>query len=378
MSPVTSGTAVPAAATLSLGALSDDDIRAGVQAALDRQVAARSRADRDAYMATIDQRNLTWRRIQGDAFSAQTAGGARAAGAHTATQLVRKELGYVKVWLDIASAGGGTATSRAVWVFRSGEAGWLHSEPLADELGYRKRRESEHVTLAYFGWDDDVIERIGGVADAAHTQVLERTGMSPNARATVSVNPTYASHSQLRGYGTWALYVPSTDQILIRSIESYGAGTTAPGETQEARLLVALTHEYAHLVNNHLIPTARMPKWMVEGFAEYVAENLRSGSLVGALRSGRSHTLDRASEIIEWGNDPSRGFTNADVDLAYAHAAHATAFFMQQYGRERFFALATDFAETRRWEDSFTRATGSAWSDFERSWLEWAKRRYGV
>ena len=47
-------------------------MRAGIQALLDRQAAARARADRDAFHATIDQRNLTWRRIQGDAFTAET------------------------------------------------------------------------------------------------------------------------------------------------------------------------------------------------------------------------------------------------------------------------------------------------------------------
>src|SRR5438874_99928 len=43
---------------------SDDAAIAGIQDTLDRQAAARAAHDRAAFVATIDQRNLTWRRIQ--------------------------------------------------------------------------------------------------------------------------------------------------------------------------------------------------------------------------------------------------------------------------------------------------------------------------
>jgi hypothetical protein len=359
-------------------AAEEDDALVGVQATLDRQSDALSRADRDAYMATIDQRNLTWRRIQGDVFTTHASRGPRPAARYTVTRVMAKLSGYVKAWLDISPPGSTAVVGQAVWVFRRVGEAWLHSEVLNEEIGLRKVLETEHFGLSYFGWDDDVIERIATTAEAAHARVQVRTGLAPSGRTVLSVNPTYGSHSALRGFGTWALFLPGTDQILIRSIESYGAGTTAPGETQENRLLGALTHEYAHLVNNGIVPTVKMPKWMVEGFAEFVSENWRLGSLLAALRDGRTLTLDRASEIIEWGTDPGRGFSDVDIDLAYAFAAQGTAYFIEQFGQNTFFDLARTFGDSRYWDESVLATTGTSWEKIEAAWPEWTRRRYGL
>ncbi|HEU5316444.1 MAG TPA: hypothetical protein VFX49_10060 [Chloroflexota bacterium] len=374
-----SATAASRSGTLGATATFDEDtVAAGIQATLDRQAAARSAADREAFTATVDQRNLVWRRIQSEAFAAATARGAQPGPTYRVTRIEPKQAGYVKAWIDVLPPNGSEPTAQGVWVFREAENGWLHTEILNEELGPRKTLETEHFTLLYYEWDDDVIERVGATAERAHARILSKTGLGPSVRPTINVNPTYGSHSALRGFGTWALYMSGSDTILIRSLESYGAGMTAPGEAPEDRLLVALTHEYGHLVNNSVVSTVKMPKWMVEGFAEYVADNLRAGSLLSALRGGRTMTLDRASEIIEWGEDPGRGFTGADLDLAYAHSAHATTYFMERFGQDRFFALATEFADTRRWEPAFQTHAGIAWSDFERDWVAWARRRYGL
>ena len=351
---------------------------AGIQQTLDRQSAAVAKVDRDAFMATVDQRNLTWRRIQGDVFASETARGPRSATTLVVTQVQPKQNGYVKAWIDITPPGARQPQEQAVWVFRNTEKGWLHSEILNEEIGRRKSLETEHFALSYYSWDDDIIERVAGVAERAYARVVERTGIMPEGLTAVSVNPTYGAHSGLLSYGTWAIFMPSTDSIAVRSLESYGAGTTNPGETQEDRLLIAFTHEFAHLVNNRIISTARIPKWMVEGFAEYVAENLRAGSIIPSLRSGNALTLDKASEIIEWGTDPSKGFTHADVNRAYGYSAHAVTYFMERFGQDVFFEMAKHFAESRRWEESFAAVTGTNWADFERERIEWARKRYGI
>src|SRR5919108_128242 len=48
-------------------------------------------ADRAAFMATIDQRNLTWRRIQGEVFDAVAAGGPRPKETYTVTRVQAKQ-----------------------------------------------------------------------------------------------------------------------------------------------------------------------------------------------------------------------------------------------------------------------------------------------
>jgi hypothetical protein len=356
----------------------EDAAISGIQEVLDRQARAGASANYDAFAATIDQRNLTWRRIQREVFEAEISRGARSASKYAVTRVQPKQDGYFKAWIDITPPGARSVQEQAVWVFRWTEQGWLHSEILNEEIGRRKLRETEHFQLAYFDWDDDVIDRMAAVAERAYARTVERTGIALEGRIAVSVNPTYGAHAGLRGYGTWAIYIPRSEVIVIRSIESYGAGTTALGESQDDRLLVALTHEYAHLVNDRLVPTVKMPKWMVEGFAEYVAGNLRSAALLPVLRNGKQFSLDKASDIIEWGLDPARNYTSADISLAYAHAAHGVSYFMERFGQDQFFSLANHYADSRRWEESFLQVIGTSWAQFERDWVEWARKRYGV
>ena len=377
---MTTATDAPQTAVLGATAQSGEEaMRAGIQEVLDRQASARANADRAAFNATIDQRNLTWRRIQGDAFTAETARGVRPQPAtYRVTRVQPKESGYAKAWIDVIPPGETELAAQGVWVFRQTESGWLHSEILNEEIGARKLFETPNFTLSHYAWDDDVIERIGATAERAHAHVTAKTGLTSPTKSTISVNPTYGSHSALRGFGTLALFMPGSGQILIRSLESYGAGLSAPGEAQDDRLFVALAHEYAHLVSNLVISTARIPKWMVEGFAEYVAENLRGGSMVAAIRGDRTLTLEQASEIIEWGEDPGRGFTRADIDRAYAHAAHATQYFIERFGQDSFFAVATDFADSRQWESSLHKHTALTTADLESAYLTWTRRRYGL
>src|SRR5688572_23213750 len=114
----------PRTAVLGATAQSDEEAaHAGIQQLLDRQASARASADRAAFDSTVDQRNLTWRRIQGDAFTAETARGPRPAATYRVTRVQLKESGYVKAWIDVIPPGEITPSAQGVWVFRLSETG---------------------------------------------------------------------------------------------------------------------------------------------------------------------------------------------------------------------------------------------------------------
>lgn len=360
-------------------AAADAEALRGIRALLDRQAAARNALDRTAYMSTIDQRNLVWRRIQGDYFDLFAADGRRPPQAFRVTRVAPKQNGYYKAWIDAGPAGSDRVTSQAVWVFRPTEGGWLHSEILNEEIGPRQVLDTEHFRLSYYAWDDDVVERTGMVAERAYAHVTAALAAAPAFKATLSLNPTFGSHSGLREFGVWAAYLPDTKNTVIsRSMESFGAGTTDPGETQDDRLLVALTHEYAHLVNDQIVPLVKLPPWMSEGLAEYVAQNTHADLVGAALRAGKLLPLDKANEAIEWGRDPAKGYTQFDILLAYGEAAHAVTYYMERFGMDKFFDLARTYADSRKWDDAMRQVTGISAADFEAGWLEWLRRRLGT
>lgn len=362
----------------------DDAARAGIAASLVARADALAQGDRDAFLATLDLRNPTWRRIQTDYFAARGASVRRVTLRGTPRALQAKPRGYVRATIEFAPPGAsatepGAGSSRASWVFSRGDDGtWRHAEPLNEELGPRRTDDRGLFVLSYYDWDADVLDRVAAVARTAWAKVGQSLPLPVDVRPTISLNPTYASHSGLRGSTTWAAYLPgSRGTVLLRSPDSYGAGTVPIGESPDDQLLVPLAHEMTHLVNDAIISIVRIPQWMSEGLAEHVAEHLRAGDMAGAVRSGRTWTLDKASDVIEWGADPARDYTPSDVSLAYAHAAHGVHYFVERFGMASFWDLAREFATSRSWDRSFVSATGTSWEAFGADWGAWLADRYG-
>lgn len=376
--PSVAGSKVPAPARQE-GPGPDDPVVAAIQDVVNRRAAALAAADRDAFNATIDQRNLTFRRIQGDTFAQAAANGPKAPSTYTVARVQAKQDPYYKAWIDVTPPDASSPQSEVVWAFRPGDNGWLHTEILNEEIGNRKTMDTDHFRLSYYDWDADVVDRMGAVAERANAKASDKLGYSPAFLTILSCNPTYASHSGLSGMGTQAAYLSDTkNTIIMHSIESFGAGATPIGSTPEDVLFPTLTHEYTHLVNDQLVPIVKMKKWMSEGLAEYVAENLRVNQVVAALKAGRQFTLDKAEEAIFWTTDPAKGYTNADVSLAYGEAAHAVTYFVERFTFDKFMELARAYAENQRWEPVFLQVVGIEWGRFQTDWLDWVRRRYGL
>lgn len=352
-----------------------DDTTTAIRACLEARSDALSRGDRKAFVATIDQRNPTWRRIQGDVFDLSARGGLGAAAFYSPVRVQEKPFGYVKAFLDVSTARGMAPGERTAWIFsRQSDGTVLHAEPTNDELGMRQTTTVGGIVLSHYEWDADILDRVASVAQRAWERVSSVIETPETIRPIISLNPTYAAHSGLRGFSTWAAYLPgSRTTVLLRSLESFGAGPVTMSESEDSRLLIPLTHELTHLANDCILSIVKIPHWMSEGLAEYVADNFRTREFVSAVASNRQWSLDKASEIIEWGSDVSRGYTGNDVSLAYAHASHGTRYFIERFGITRFWELAREFASSRRWADSFLTVTGVPWNDFGADWFRWSK-----
>ena len=348
----------------------------GISASLSARADALESGDRDAFLATLDLRNPTWRRIQSEYFDA-VRGPRPSVLRGTPVALQAKPGGYVRATIEFKHPQS-PSTDRGSWVFSLGTDGtWRHAEPTNDELGPRRIDDRGAFVLSYYDWDADILDRIATMATNAWAKVGATLPLPKTVRPTISLNPTYASHSGLRGSTTWAAYLPgSRGIVLLRSPESYAAGTSPVREPADDKLLIPLTHELTHLVNDDLISVVRIPHWMSEGLAEHVADHMRAGELASTVRAGNTWTLDKASEIIEWGTDPARNYTGADLSLAYAHAAHGVRYFIERFGLEVFWALAREYASSRMWDRSFQQVTGVTWEAFGSDWNAWMKSRF--
>lgn len=348
---------------------------AGITVSLGARADALERGDREGFLATLDVRNPTWRRIQTEYFdSGRSARSSVLRG--TPVFLQAKPGGYVRATVDFARTGA-LPSDRGFWVFSPGPDGiWRHAEPMNEELGPRRLDDRGAFVISYYDWDADVVDRIANVASTAWAKVGAILPLPTAVRPTISLNPTYGSHSGLRGSNTWAAYLPgSRGIVLLRSPDSYGAGTIPVGASPDEKLLIPLAHEMTHLVNDDIVSVVRIPHWMSEGLAEHVADHIRPAELAPIVRAGTTWTLDKASDVIEWGTDPARNYSAADISLAYAHAAHGVRYLIERFGIETFWALASEFASSRMWDQSFQQVTGVTWEAFDTDWNVWLRAR---
>jgi hypothetical protein len=354
----------------------DATTMAGIAASLTARADALERDDRDAFLATLDLRNPTWRRIQTEYFDSRH--GQRNIVLHgTPVSLQVKPYGYVRATVEFAR-GASPPMERGSWVFSRDASGvWRHAEPMNEELGPRLLDDRGAFVISHYEWDTDVLDRVAAVAQSAWARVNAILALPTTVRPTVSLNPTYGSHSGLRGATTWAAYLPGTRGIvLLRSPDSYGAGTASVTSTPDAKLLIPLTHEMTHCVNDEVVSLVRVPQWMSEGLAEHVSDHMRTVELATVVRARKTWTLDKASDVIEWGVDPARNYTSADISLAYAHAAHGVRYYIERFGLETFWALSREFATSRTWDRTFQAVSGITWEAFGADWNSWLRDRF--
>jgi hypothetical protein len=356
-------------ATATPGLLDSRAVAAAIEQTLRRRAEAAARGDEVAYMATIDQQNLTWKRVQNEIFQ-------KSRGAVVAGRVLRVQQhhgGYVKAWIDV---GGG---EKYAWtmVFRLVDGQWLLSEPRDRELGSRKLTESKHFRIRYWEWDADVVERAGRLADGAYEQVVGALKVEPKGKPTIVMSPTFETHPGRGGHTQAAFYNPDLkDTLFVRSLESYG---TPPhpslGMTAEDELRWSIAHELTHLVNDQVVPIVKMQEWMSEGLAEWVSSPIKERLVRQAVAAGPLPTLDRLDRTIH--GKEQMGFSPQEVRRAYDLSIAVVEYIVTRYSLDGFWKLASAFATTRSMAEATPQALGISYEQLEREWQQYARQQYG-
>lgn len=344
-------------------------IAVAIEDTLRRRAEAAQRGDEAAFMATIDQQNLTWKRVQNEIF--RTSRSAIVAGRVLRVQPHRGD--YVKAWIDIG------AGEKYAWtmVFRPVDGRWLLSEPRDRELGSRKLTESKHFRIRYWEWDADVVERAGRLADEAYEQVVGALQVEPKGKPIIVMSPTFETHPGRSGHTQAAFYNPDQkDTLFVRSLESYGTPPYPPlGMTAEDELRWSIAHELVHLVNDQVVPIVKMQEWMSEGLAEWVASPIKDRLVRQAVSAGRLPTLKELDETIH--GKEQMGYTPQQVRRAYDLSIGVVEYLIARYGLDGFWKLARAFATTRSMAEATPQALGISYEQLERDWQQYVRQQYG-
>jgi hypothetical protein len=368
-------------ATATLDQLSDDDIRAGIQGALDTYTKAYNTNDPELLKQAVDQTNLPFRRlVQGrfETFQQSISAGQITFGFQV-NSIQRRDLGFIQA--QIISDGG----SALDWLFRQVNGRWVLSEPTEDQIGKRQKTEDSGFVFSTYPWGDDVNPTIIKLMKEARDTVKSRLGKVSEKPVDVLIKPIFGLPPP-ESSNVLAYYVRNSRpglpaRIVVYAPHSYAFGSYDPAKGWEADLLATLTHEYTHLTNDQLFtPIARMSDWMYEGLAEFISdpEAPLGRGVPFAVQQNQIIPIADPSDRVDK-QDLQHIYTlEKDVSLAYGLANTMVAYTVEKHGGiDGFWKLVQAYDRLQNLDQALQETYDINLETFDSGWREWLKQKYG-
>lgn len=356
--------------------LSDDEIKAGIQASLDMYAQAYNDNNADLLDQVVDQENKPFRRIVTSRFNDyQKSSQAGGTFQYTLISIEKRDFDYVIA--TFATRGG----FHADWAFRLLNGTWIITEPTVEQVGAPVITDTEHFTFTTYAWAGDVNQQIMDMMETARANVEKVLGQAPKEKANVKIMPIYGL-SPFNPMNAIALYDKNgsaiEDTIEVYTPSSFAFGFYDPAIGWNGELQKTLTHEYTHMVHARVFDKAgRLSDWMSEGLAEYVAG--ADENLYWACDSMRSGTL--IPILDESGAFPKQDLMHMytlekDFGLSYSFAHSLVAFTVDNYGGlDGFWKLANALDDTSDFKKALQSAFGITYEEYNQKWQEWLKQQ---
>jgi len=190
-------------------------------------------------------------------------------------------------------------------------------------------------------------------------------------------------------YGdTFRIYIAKSESefapLTRGRVPEWGVGVALLGSRtivmrQPENLIVSpefkriLIHEAAHLGLDVASGYRWVPRWIHEGFAMWQSQEWRLGQdvlLAKALVTGSFIPLSELDEVNQ--------FHRAKAGLAYTESFLALNFFVDEFGRQGFVEFVTLLREGTPFTESFFRATGLSYWEFQKLFESYAKHKYHI
>lgn len=240
---------------------------------------------------------------------------------------------------------------------------------LREIAGYRRIRTEFFEIRHREGIDEVLVEMMPAALDAMHREVAARFRHEPPAPTVIEILPDHPTFAvRITGMPWIHTVAACTGPVIAMEVPRRGSRRKHLGVFD---WLEVLRHEYAHTVT--LSQTRnRIPHWLTEAAATSVEATPRDYATSEMLaRSLLGEGLLPLSEI-DWAFVRPR--RPADRGLAYAQGRWMVEFLDATFGDEALVSLLDRFREGRSEADAFAAVLGMPPAEFERRFLEWARR----
>lgn len=254
---------------------------------------------------------------------------------------------------------------------------WLY--PLARQavvmkIDYQTRdmlaEETPHFIIKYTESDAGMVEMVATAAEAAYEPVTAALNHKPRGKALILIYPDRQAMKQAYGWtgdaGAMGFYWGGIIQIL-----SPQAWLKNSQSTQEFITTGPLTHEYTHLVFDHLT-RGNYNRWFTEGLAQYVEYKVNG------------------YEWITADNDLTDGlYTMAELDgnfdglpnqaLAYRQSLAAVRYIAEVHGEDKLSQVVTSLQAGQRVNKAIEKTLGMDYATYEAMidlWVQGNMKQY--
>jgi Peptidase MA superfamily len=227
----------------------------------------------------------------------------------------------------------------------------------ADDRFTWKTLAGSVVTLHYIQAADSFAQQMVNEADAGATKAAALFGVSETRPIDYYVYPSQTAFQQ-------GLSEPGT--IGGVAVPSFRSCFAVVGPTDASYAAEVMPHEVTHVVFADATdnPYHDPPRWLNEGFADYVAIGYDATSRQLVSEAARGGTLPSLLALMD--------YFPLDADriyLAYAEAVGAVDFMVRTYGQPAILKLVKAYAGGASDDEAFTAALGVSVAAFDSAWL---------
>jgi hypothetical protein len=221
---------------------------------------------------------------------------------------------------------------------------------------------STNFILKYTKGDQDLAPLILQLAEDYLFRVEKILGIKQQKRPIPLV--LYGDEEALNKSFGWSgdksavgVYWAGTIQLV--SPRTWSENTSALWEAFEQE--GPLAHELTHLFIDEAT-RGNYPRWLTEGLAQYVEEEITGFTLSEPLEESKAHLYPFSSLENQFDQQP-------DQFLAYWQSLQAVRILLEKYGMEHLTVLLTELRQGENFQNAFAHSYGLDFVDFEQEFM---------
>lgn len=361
-----------------LARFSEDEIKAGIQKAVNLYTRAYNENNIELLTRAVDQENPPFRRMMQMQFSdyQKSIYGGSGFLSLLVESVHPRENGFVQAKL---SQDGEVFFD---WVFRMNGKNWVISEPNREQLGKPERVEKNSFVYEMYSWTAETNPEVMALMENAAQRVKDKLGKIPDQKVLVKILPGYSadpySAPNAMAYYQLRQNEEDMDSIVMYSPGCYNFGWYAGSSTWQNALEDTLVHEFTHLTHRRTFNNSgALMDWFTEGLAEYVSDSARIFEVSEALLQDKLIPIIDTETPVYKQDLMHLYLLEKDKSLAYAEAESLMFFIASEYGgKDAIWMLAGTYDEIQDFDASLQQAFGDNYETFTDKWIAWLKTAF--